>query len=341
MPAGREELRFYAPDDGEAGAARAPGGAAPRARAGAVMSALYDRIGRSYVATRAEDPRIAAVIHAALGDARTVLNVGAGAGAYEPRDRDVTAVEPSAVMRAQRPRGRGAVHRRARRGAAVRRRRVRRHDGRALRPPLGGPARRAARAAPGRPARGRVPVGPGVRGRVLAHARLSAVLPGPQRFSLAETEAALGATRAVPVPIPHDCRRRLPDGLLAPAGGVPRPRGAREHLRLLAAAAGRGRRDGRVAASRARERRVDASATPACSSSTRSISAIACSSRNDGRRAAPPALGRSAARGAPVERIRPARSATCSRSRRRTCARRGSPCAPAARRAPRRRSTRR
>ena len=69
------------------------------------MSILYDRIGRSYVATRGEDPRIAAAIHAALGDARTVLNVGAGAGAYEPRDRDVTAVEPSAVMRAQRPPG--------------------------------------------------------------------------------------------------------------------------------------------------------------------------------------------------------------------------------------------
>jgi hypothetical protein len=45
------------------------------------VSALYDRIGRSYVATREEDPRIAAVIHAELGDARTVLNVGAGAGA--------------------------------------------------------------------------------------------------------------------------------------------------------------------------------------------------------------------------------------------------------------------
>ena len=68
-------------------------------------SALYDRIGRSYVATRGEDPRIAARIHAALGDAHTVLNVGAGAGAYEPRDRDVTAVEPSPVMRAQRPPG--------------------------------------------------------------------------------------------------------------------------------------------------------------------------------------------------------------------------------------------
>jgi hypothetical protein len=67
------------------------------------VAALYDRIGRSYVATRGEDPRIAAAIHAELGDARTVLNVGSGAGAYEPPDRDVTAVEPSAVMRAQRP----------------------------------------------------------------------------------------------------------------------------------------------------------------------------------------------------------------------------------------------
>jgi len=67
------------------------------------VTTRYDAIGRSYVATRAEDPRIAAAIHAALGDARTVLNVGAGAGAYEPRDRVVAAVEPSAVMRAQRP----------------------------------------------------------------------------------------------------------------------------------------------------------------------------------------------------------------------------------------------
>jgi SAM-dependent methyltransferase len=66
---------------------------------------LYDEIGRTYSATRREDPRIAAAIHTALGDARTVLNVGAGTGNYEPRDRDVTAVEPSAVMRAQRPPG--------------------------------------------------------------------------------------------------------------------------------------------------------------------------------------------------------------------------------------------
>jgi ubiquinone/menaquinone biosynthesis C-methylase UbiE len=62
----------------------------------------YYAIGATYAATRREDPRIAALIHEALGDARTVVNVGAGAGSYEPRDRDVVAVEPSEVMIAQR-----------------------------------------------------------------------------------------------------------------------------------------------------------------------------------------------------------------------------------------------
>jgi ubiquinone/menaquinone biosynthesis C-methylase UbiE len=64
---------------------------------------LYDTIGATYSATRRTEPRIAAQVWAALGDARTVLNVGAGTGSYEPPDREVTAVEPSAVMRAQRP----------------------------------------------------------------------------------------------------------------------------------------------------------------------------------------------------------------------------------------------
>lgn len=64
---------------------------------------LYDAIGAAYPATRRTELRIAARIWDALGDARTVLNVGAGTGSYEPTDRDVTAVEPSAVMRAQRP----------------------------------------------------------------------------------------------------------------------------------------------------------------------------------------------------------------------------------------------
>src|SRR5204862_8271544 len=66
---------------------------------------LYDAIGATYTATRRTEPRIAARIWAALGDARTVLNVGAGTGSYEPPGRDLTAVEPSALMRAQRPEG--------------------------------------------------------------------------------------------------------------------------------------------------------------------------------------------------------------------------------------------
>jgi SAM-dependent methyltransferase len=70
---------------------------------------LYDRIGRTYTGTRHPDPRIAAAIWHALGDARTVLNVGAGAGNYEPADREVVALEPSEVMIAQRPAGAAPV----------------------------------------------------------------------------------------------------------------------------------------------------------------------------------------------------------------------------------------
>jgi len=70
---------------------------------GSAGDADYGRIGADYARYRRADPRIAARILEALGPARTVLNVGAGAGSYEPRDREVTAVEPSATMRAQRP----------------------------------------------------------------------------------------------------------------------------------------------------------------------------------------------------------------------------------------------
>lgn len=66
---------------------------------------LYESIGGDYGATRRTDPRIAGAIWEALDDAGTVLNVGAGTGSYEPPDRQVTALEPSEVMRAQRPVG--------------------------------------------------------------------------------------------------------------------------------------------------------------------------------------------------------------------------------------------
>jgi SAM-dependent methyltransferase len=67
-----------------------------------VKAAAYDRMGVDYSQVRRADPRFEAAIWAALGDARSVLNVGAGAGSYEPRDRKVIAVEPSPVMIAQR-----------------------------------------------------------------------------------------------------------------------------------------------------------------------------------------------------------------------------------------------
>ena len=68
--------------------------------------AEYDRIGGSYRTHRRADPRIARQVLAALGGATSVVNVGAGTGSYEPEDgRRVVALEPSATMRAQRPRG--------------------------------------------------------------------------------------------------------------------------------------------------------------------------------------------------------------------------------------------
>jgi SAM-dependent methyltransferase len=169
---------------------------------------LYDRIGRSYAATRGEDPRIAAAIWGALGDARTVLNVGAGSGSYEPPDRDVTAVEPSAVMRAQRPPGAAPCI-----------------DARAEALPFEDGAFDAAMAVLS-DHHWQDRLG-GLR-EMRRVARRAVVFqwdpaydfwltrdylpsfPGPQAVSLRETAAALGATRSIPVPIPHDCR----DGFL-------------------------------------------------------------------------------------------------------------------------------
>jgi SAM-dependent methyltransferase len=68
-------------------------------------SPVYDTIGRNYTAHRRPDPRWEAVVTEQLGDARRILNVGAGTGSYEPGARAVVAVEPSAVMLAQRPEG--------------------------------------------------------------------------------------------------------------------------------------------------------------------------------------------------------------------------------------------
>jgi SAM-dependent methyltransferase len=72
-------------------------------RDGMSSGTLYDRIGERYAQGRQADPHIAARILEGLGAARSVVNVGAGAGSYEPADRRVVAVEPSDVMIRQRP----------------------------------------------------------------------------------------------------------------------------------------------------------------------------------------------------------------------------------------------
>lgn len=66
------------------------------------MEALYDSIGSNYAKLRKPDQRIAAAIEHKLNDAKTILNIGAGTGSYEPTNREVTALEPSSVMIAQR-----------------------------------------------------------------------------------------------------------------------------------------------------------------------------------------------------------------------------------------------
>jgi len=73
------------------------------------MDAVYDTIGVNYSELRKPDRRIEAMIGTALGSAKTVLNVGAGAGSYEPADRQVTAIEPSLEMIRQRPAGAAPV----------------------------------------------------------------------------------------------------------------------------------------------------------------------------------------------------------------------------------------
>lgn len=83
--------------------ARSQGGGPARHPDGSAGDADYGRIGAGCTKYRRPDPRISAAILEALGGARTVLNVGAGSGSYEPRDRVLTAVEPSETMRARRP----------------------------------------------------------------------------------------------------------------------------------------------------------------------------------------------------------------------------------------------
>ncbi|NNC11103.1 methyltransferase domain-containing protein [Planctomonas sp. JC2975] len=80
-----------------------------RSADGSAGDADYGVIGVDYARYRRPEPAFDAAIADALGDARTLVNIGAGAGSYEPMGLDVTAVEPSAAMRAQRPIGSAPV----------------------------------------------------------------------------------------------------------------------------------------------------------------------------------------------------------------------------------------
>jgi hypothetical protein len=111
---------------------------------GSAGDADYGSIGQSCTRYRQPDQRIAARISQALGQARTVLNVGAGAGSYEPADRLVTPVEPSASMRAQRPPGLAAAVDATAEELPFSRWRVRRGDDHLQRPPVERPAGRPA-----------------------------------------------------------------------------------------------------------------------------------------------------------------------------------------------------
>ncbi len=208
-------------------AARAEGVTVPpEEQLGLLGARLYDAIGGAYPATRRTEPRFAVQIGEALGDARTVVNVGAGTGSYEPAGREVTAVEPSAVMRAQRPAGAAPCVAAAAERLPFAGPRLRCRDGRLHRAPLGGPDGGAARDAARGPARGGADLRhrrAGMAGPVLAHPGLPARvrrrargLPLAARDGRGDRRRP-GRAGARPVGL----RRRPLRGVLAPPRGIP------------------------------------------------------------------------------------------------------------------------
>lgn len=173
------------------------------------MNSVYDRIGVGYSSTRLPDSRIADRITQALGDSRSVVNVGAGTGSYEPRDRMVVAVEPSATMIHQRAAGSALVVRGAVESLPV-------VDG-AVDSALAvltvhhwaDPQRGFAEMR--RVARRRVVVLTWDQDLFEDFWLVREYLPcirsidRPRALSIAEIALALGASQIIPVPIPHDC----------------------------------------------------------------------------------------------------------------------------------------
>jgi SAM-dependent methyltransferase len=175
------------------------------------MAARYDSIGINYAELRKPDPRIAAVIHAALGPAKTVLNVGAGAGSYEPADRRVTAVEPSAEMIARR----GTAAAQAIQASAA----DLPFEGKSFDAAMAiltihhWPDKQAGLAEMRRVTRGRIVLltfDPAQRPWLTDYFPELVSLDEAQMPSMSDYERWLGPMRVTPVPVPHDCR----DGFL-------------------------------------------------------------------------------------------------------------------------------
>ena len=170
------------------------------------MAAKYDSIGINYSDLRRPDPRIAATIQEAIGEARTVLNVGAGTGSYEPDDRQVTAVEPSLEM----IRKRNSSAAKATQGFAAEL-------------PFGDdafdasmailtihhwPDKRAGLREMRRVTRGRIVLltfDPSLRPWLTCYLPELVSLDETQMPSMSDYEKWLGRVRIIPVPVPHDC----------------------------------------------------------------------------------------------------------------------------------------
>ncbi|MHA1547173.1 MAG: class I SAM-dependent methyltransferase, partial [Alphaproteobacteria bacterium] len=199
------------------------------------MESLYDTIGLNYAKLRLPDPRIAQQLDAALGNAQTVLNVGAGAGSYEPAGRQITALEPSAEMIKQHPGANATVIR-----------------GSAEDLPFDDKSFDAAMAVltihhwadqergvkeMARVTRGKIvflTFNPSFRGFWLTDYFPALVtLDEGQMPQMADYENWLGPVEITPVPIPHDCTDGFFGRLLAAPGSLSRPKGSRCDVAFL------------------------------------------------------------------------------------------------------------